>query len=98
MPRSWYTEVAWRRVLVPVVVAQVSLVVGSPEVKVGRQWRPGEPKSWSLGGPDAKVATCEAKEAPKRRTRRTHCEQPVGSLGALVLSLPIGRIGYACVL
>ena len=48
--------------------------------------------------PNAKVATREAKEAPKRRTRRTHCEQPVGSLGAMGLSLPRVRFGYACVL
>ena len=48
--------------------------------------------------PLAKVATREAKQAPKRLTRRTHCEQPAGSLGAMGLSLPRVQFGYACVL
>ena len=32
--------------------------------------------------PNAKVTTCEEEEVPKRRTRRTHCGQSIGSLGA----------------
>ena len=80
----------------------MSLVVGSPVRVPGalaeHQWRPDDPRSWSLGGPNAKVVTCEAEEVPKRRTRRTHCDQPVGSLGAMGLSLPRVQFGYACVL
>ena len=69
-----------------------------PAALAVREWRPDERGSWSLGEPNAEVATREAKEVPKRRARRTHCGQPVGSLGAMGWSLPGPLFGFVCVL
>ena len=63
-----------------------------------RYWRPDDLRSWSLGGSNAKVATCEAEEVLKRRTRRTHWGQPVGSLGTMGWCLPGSLFGFVCVL
>ena len=74
-----------------VVSVQVPQVAGSPVwwpgVLAVRRWRPDDLGSWSLGGPNAKVATCGAEDVPKRRMRRT----PAGSQ-----SVVWARWGGAC--
>ena len=54
-------------------------------------------RSWSLGGPSAEAVTCGAKETLQRRTRRTHCGRPCGSLGTMGYYHPRSRFGFVSV-
>ena len=58
---------------VPVVSVGVPHVAGipvqGPEALAVCCSRPDDLRSWSLGGPNAKVATCEAEMVPGRRTQ-----------------------------
>ena len=72
---------------VPFVSVGVPHVAGipvqGPEALAVCCSRPDDLRSWSLGGPNAKVVTCEAEEVPERRTRRTRCGRPSDSLGGM---------------